>query len=65
VAYISQICPMLPGDVIFTGTPSGVGAFRTPRVFLQDGDFLSSWIEGIGTIGNPVIAGEPLKRIRS
>ena len=40
--------PLLPGDVIFTGTPSGVGVARKPPRFLQPGNVLESWIEGIG-----------------
>jgi 2,4-diketo-3-deoxy-L-fuconate hydrolase len=50
IEIISAITPMLPGDVIFTGTPSGVGVARTPPVFLQPGDELVSTIEGIGTM---------------
>ena len=44
--------PLLPGDVIFTGTPAGVGFARTPPRFLQPGQTLETWIEGIGTIRN-------------
>src|SRR4029453_8418939 len=52
VAELSAVCPLLPGDVIFTGTPAGVGATRqTPR-FLRAGQVLESWIGGIGTIRN-------------
>jgi 2,4-didehydro-3-deoxy-L-rhamnonate hydrolase len=50
VSYLSRIVTLLPGDIIFTGTPSGVGMGRTPPVYLQHGDVLRSWIEGIGTI---------------
>lgn len=57
IARISAVCPLLPGDLIFTGTPAGVGAFRSPRVFLRPGDELVSWVEGIGELRNPVIAG--------
>jgi 2,4-diketo-3-deoxy-L-fuconate hydrolase len=52
VAELSSVVPMLPGDVIFTGTPSGIGALRQPPRFLQAGDILETWIEGIGTIRN-------------
>jgi 2,4-didehydro-3-deoxy-L-rhamnonate hydrolase len=52
VAELSAIVPLLPGDVIFTGTPAGVGAARRPPRFLQPGQVLESWIEGIGTIRN-------------
>jgi 2,4-diketo-3-deoxy-L-fuconate hydrolase len=52
VAELSSVVPILPGDVIFTGTPSGVGIVRQPPRFLRSGDLLESWIEGIGTIHN-------------
>jgi 2-keto-4-pentenoate hydratase/2-oxohepta-3-ene-1,7-dioic acid hydratase in catechol pathway len=57
VARISAVCPMLPGDVIFTGTPAGVGAFRSPPLFLKPGDSLVTWVKGIGELHNPVTAG--------
>jgi 2,4-didehydro-3-deoxy-L-rhamnonate hydrolase len=50
VAALSAIVELLPGDLIFTGTPSGVGAARKPPVFLRDGDVLTSWVDGLGTI---------------
>jgi 2,4-diketo-3-deoxy-L-fuconate hydrolase len=50
IQHLSSITPLLPGDLIFTGTPSGVGATRTPPRFLAPGDELVSTIEGIGTI---------------
>jgi 2,4-diketo-3-deoxy-L-fuconate hydrolase len=56
IAHISNVCPMLPGDLIFTGTPAGVGAFRSPSIFLKPGDMLVSWIDGIGELRNPVTA---------
>ena len=52
VAELSAVLPLLPGDVIFTGTPAGVGATRTPPRFLAAGQVLESWIDGIGTIRN-------------
>ena len=52
VAELSAVLPLLPGDIIFTGTPAGVGAARKPPRFLQPGQTLESWIEGIGTIRN-------------
>jgi 2-keto-4-pentenoate hydratase/2-oxohepta-3-ene-1,7-dioic acid hydratase in catechol pathway len=57
VAELSAILPLLPGDVIFTGTPGGVGVARKPPRFLQAGDVLETWIEGIGTIRNRVVEG--------
>lgn len=48
VAQLSDVCPLLPGDIVFTGTPAGVGFTRTPPRFLQPGAVLESWIEGLG-----------------
>lgn len=56
IAHLSSVCPLLPGDLVFTGTPSGVGLGRKPPKFLQPGDVLVSWIEGIGTLRNPMVA---------
>lgn len=50
IVRLSSVCPLLPGDVVFTGTPAGVGNARSPKEFLRDGDELVSSIEGIGTI---------------
>ena len=58
VADISAVVPLLPGDLIFTGTPAGVGATRQPARFLQAGQVLESWIEGVGTIRNTIIGQE-------
>jgi 2,4-didehydro-3-deoxy-L-rhamnonate hydrolase len=52
IAELSAILPLLPGDILFTGTPSGVGFARQPARFLAKGQVLESWIEGIGTIRN-------------
>jgi 2,4-diketo-3-deoxy-L-fuconate hydrolase len=50
IARLSAVCPLFPGDVIFTGTPSGVGAARTPERYLQPGDEIVSRVEGIGEL---------------
>lgn len=50
VAYLSSILPLLPGDVIFTGTPSGIGYARDPQRYLADGDNLTTWVEGVGAM---------------
>lgn len=52
IADLSAVLPLLPGDVIFTGTPAGIGATREPPRFLRPGDVVESWVEGIGTIRN-------------
>jgi 2-keto-4-pentenoate hydratase/2-oxohepta-3-ene-1,7-dioic acid hydratase in catechol pathway len=57
VVELSAVLPLLPGDVIFTGTPAGVGVVRKPPRFLEPGDNLESWIEGVGTIRNRVVEG--------
>jgi 2-keto-4-pentenoate hydratase/2-oxohepta-3-ene-1,7-dioic acid hydratase in catechol pathway len=56
IAYLSGIVTLFPGDIIFTGTPSGVGMGRTPPLYLREGDVLRSWIEGIGTITQTFVA---------
>jgi 2-keto-4-pentenoate hydratase/2-oxohepta-3-ene-1,7-dioic acid hydratase in catechol pathway len=56
IEYISSITPLLPGDVISTGTPSGVGMGRTPQRWLRPGDFVKVTIEDLGSLGNPVVA---------
>ncbi len=54
ISYLSQNFTLLPGTLIFTGTPSGVGAGRTPPVFLKPGDTIKIEIEGIGSLENTV-----------
>ena len=56
VSYISKNMTLLPGTVIFTGTPSGVGVARKPPVFLRPNDKIVIEIEGIGSLANDVIA---------
>ncbi len=56
IAYISQICTLLPGDVIFTGTPPGVGFARKPPLLLKAGDVAEVEIERLGILRNPVVA---------
>jgi 2-keto-4-pentenoate hydratase/2-oxohepta-3-ene-1,7-dioic acid hydratase in catechol pathway len=58
VCYVSGVCTLSPGDLIFTGTPSGVGFAREPPVFLQPGDTVEVEIERIGVLSNPVAAEE-------
>lgn len=56
VSFISRSMTLEPGDVIATGTPSGVGFARTPPVLLRDGDTIACEVEGIGSIRNRVMA---------
>ena len=52
VAWLSKHCTLTPGDLIFTGTPAGVGSVRDPRRYLAAGDRIVTTIEGLGTIEN-------------
>jgi 2-keto-4-pentenoate hydratase/2-oxohepta-3-ene-1,7-dioic acid hydratase in catechol pathway len=52
IAYLSDIIELLPGDVIFTGTPSGVGGARKPPEFLKPGDVIVSSLDGVASITN-------------
>ena len=58
IAELSAVLTLLPGDVIFTGTPAGVGVVRKPPRFLRPGDTLETWIEGVGTIRNRIVEGQ-------
>ena len=55
VAYLSGLCTLEPGDIIFTGTPAGIGSVRQPRRYLQAGETIVSTIESIGTLTNKCI----------
>jgi 2-keto-4-pentenoate hydratase/2-oxohepta-3-ene-1,7-dioic acid hydratase in catechol pathway len=54
LAFCSRAFTLLPGDVVLTGTPAGVGVSRTPSLYLAAGDRIEVEIEGIGTLRNPV-----------
>ena len=54
VAHVSQAITLEPGDLIATGTPAGVGAFRDPPIWLEPGDEVTIEIESIGALTNPV-----------
>jgi acylpyruvate hydrolase len=56
VAYISEFITLMPGDVIATGTPSGVGGARKPPIFLAPGQTLRVAVEGVGEIVTPILA---------
>jgi acylpyruvate hydrolase len=55
ISYISNIFTLNPGDVIATGTPGGVGHARTPRRYLAPGETLTTVIEGLGRLSNPIV----------
>jgi acylpyruvate hydrolase len=58
IEFITESITLEPGDVIATGTPSGVGFARKPPVFLRPGDVMEVVIEGIGGLGNPIVGSE-------
>ncbi len=55
--FLTRTVTLSPGDVVTTGTPGGVGAFRTPPEFLHPGDVVTVAVEGIGELTNPLVAG--------
>jgi 2-keto-4-pentenoate hydratase/2-oxohepta-3-ene-1,7-dioic acid hydratase in catechol pathway len=55
IAYLSSITPLLPGDIISTGTPAGVGLGRTPQRWLRAGETVTIEIDGLGSLVNPVV----------
>ncbi len=55
ISDISAAISLEPGDIIATGTPAGVGAGRTPQEWLQPGDVVNAYVEGIGELRNPVV----------
>jgi 2-keto-4-pentenoate hydratase/2-oxohepta-3-ene-1,7-dioic acid hydratase in catechol pathway len=56
IEYLSSITPLLPGDVISTGTPPGVGLGRNPKRWLRPGETVTVAIEGLGSLTNPTVA---------
>ena len=59
IARLSRVLPLLPGDLLFTGTPAGVGLGRTPRRFLRPGDRLVSRIDGLGEMTHVMTDADP------
>jgi 2-keto-4-pentenoate hydratase/2-oxohepta-3-ene-1,7-dioic acid hydratase in catechol pathway len=57
ISFLSTGMTLMPGDIIMTGTPAGVGFARNPKVFLKAGDEVTIEIEGLGSLTNPVEAG--------
>jgi 2-keto-4-pentenoate hydratase/2-oxohepta-3-ene-1,7-dioic acid hydratase in catechol pathway len=58
IEFISASITLEPGDIIATGTPEGVGVFRTPPIFLKPGDVVEIEIENLGVLRNPVVSAE-------
>ena len=56
ITRLSAVLPLLPGDLIFTGTPAGIGATRQPPQFLRAGQVLTSYIQGVGTMANRLVS---------
>lgn len=56
ISQLSAVLPLFPGDIIFTGTPAGVGHARSPQQYLLAGDELVSWIEGIGEMRHTFVS---------
>ena len=57
IEYVTRTITLEPGDLIATGTPAGVGAFRKPPLFMKPGDEITIEIDGVGSLTNPVVAG--------
>jgi len=55
IEFVSRVITLEPGDVLATGTPSGVGVFRDPPVFLEPGDRVRCTVEGVGSVENRVV----------
>lgn len=55
IAYMSAVLPLLPGDVIVSGTPGGIGAKRTPPLWMKAGDVVEVEISNIGVLSNPIV----------
>jgi 2-keto-4-pentenoate hydratase/2-oxohepta-3-ene-1,7-dioic acid hydratase in catechol pathway len=56
IEYLSSITPLLPGDIVSTGTPYGVGLGRNPKRWLKPGETVTITVEGLGSLTNPVVA---------
>jgi 5-carboxymethyl-2-hydroxymuconate isomerase len=56
LSHVSQAVTLEPGDLVLTGTPAGVGVFRTPKRLLEPGDEVTVEIDGLGALTNPVVA---------
>jgi 2-keto-4-pentenoate hydratase/2-oxohepta-3-ene-1,7-dioic acid hydratase in catechol pathway len=57
ISFLSHYVPLEPGDIVTTGTPAGVGAFRKPQIFMKPGDVVEIEAAGIGVLRTPIVAG--------
>ena len=55
ISFITETCSLMPGDLILTGTPAGVGVYMDPPGLLNPGDVVRIEIEGLGAIEHPVV----------
>lgn len=62
IATISEAITLVPGDIIVTGTPSGVGHAREPKLYMRPGDICEVEIERVGLLRNPIVADRPMAR---
>lgn len=63
IAFLSKGTTLLPGDLIFTGTPQGVGMGRKPNLWLKDGDLVEVELEGVGSCTNKVVFEKPAPKL--
>lgn len=63
IAFLSQGTTLLPGDIIFTGTPKGVGMGMKPQRWLKDGDVVEVSLEKVGTCTNKVVFTKPRSKL--
>ncbi|MEU2031132.1 fumarylacetoacetate hydrolase family protein [Nocardia amamiensis] len=59
ISRLSALLPLLPGDLLFTGTPAGIGSAMNPPRFLEPGQTLISRIDGVGELRNRIVAADP------
>ncbi|OKL63710.1 hypothetical protein UA08_00019 [Talaromyces atroroseus] len=63
IAFLSQGTTLLPGDILLTGTPQGVGMGRKPQLWLKDGDHVEVSLENVGTCSNRVVFNKPTAKL--
>lgn len=63
ISYVSTVTPLVPGDILVTGTPSGVGAARNPPIWMGPGDTIEVEISKVGVLQHPIVAENPESRL--